>query len=219
MNLHQKVVHIEDFQKRYFNPGEVKQIITGDGNETILRKEIFQNTPFYVRILAALSLVMYLAGLAMICFGWCIFENKVHWGIAVVVTLLLTPCWRHVVNFGRSHQKFFALAITKSRILCAILPKYEGKIYTTHQFVKEQPISSLGNIGERYNNYEETRKRVEAGYIDDFVAGAEVYLTSRYATIKTSKRYIVLRSEENEIFIPYNKSALEFLELVVLVNN
>lgn len=229
MDERNNVVEFKPVKKRYPTPEEVKRILTEDDEEyyeeesgleeKILTTKVFINMPFYVRILALTFIIIYLACFATVFLGWCIFQEKSHWVIGAVVALMIMARWKHVYNFGRKKQQFFTLTITNSLIICGILPRYNVEVMSSNQFVKEHRVSSLTDVGSMFKEFEKEEKENERKGIDKWIEGIEISYIFRDATITKSKNYIVLRDGENEIVMPYNKNALEFLETVALIRD
>lgn len=229
--MSRKVISIEDFQKRYPTPEEVKRILepedfdwefseeqTSEDTRILITKVIF-NVPIYIRVIALMFLVIYIVSISTIFLGWSIFENKAHWMIGIGISLLVISKAKDFINACKRHQQIYSFAITKNLLLCAILPKNYIEEVNIHEFIKQHPESTLFNFEKLLKDYKQAEKEAEQRSIENPEKGIKIFHISRQALVTVSKRYIVLRDDENEFVIPYNKRALEFLKTVALMSN
>lgn len=227
MNRHTNIIPFRKPKNQKPSPEEVKRVLTETeddnfnfGNpDNILSKKTFVTSPLYVRPLAFVFLLLVLASCIFIFLGWVFFENKWHWIISACIGIWVICNARYVINWLKQKRKLFCIAVTPDTILCIVCPQHYIENFNVHEFTRKKSVDELLDLGQLIRDAKQAEKEAEERSLQNIENNSEFFHISRYANISSSKHYITLTHQKRIVTLPYNKSALEFLNQIVLIDS
>lgn len=194
---------------------------SSSGTDTILATYHAENHSIIGPFIGALGMILVLVCVFALFFGFMISDTLSGWGIkaaiAFVILMVLGPIINRVAR-GTEHKNYqYWLYISKDWLGCAMAPKGYRQSVNYLNFAMSQPE------GQTTEQLWRALKDAEAEAMRqsqrNFENGIQFYLISRHFRIYTSSKHIQLTDGERQLYLPYDRGALEFLKDVALVSD